>query len=188
MGSMQRYVGTCIHAIEFASFFGHVPILEGVSSGSKTAKKTFTGPYLEKYYPVSINKYARQVRTAWTGIGGNFLSFLELFNCEKAERKNHTIKMSSCICTYGNSQQLTCSSLESYVLLRFTIVGKRNKRSIDVSNLPSDAAKEKDHPKKDQEHEPEKRKDDVGIDYLPIIILVIIMLLTNCCVQWYDVS
>ena len=45
--------------------FGHVPILEGASSGSKTAKKSFTGPYLEKYYPESINKYARKVRSAW---------------------------------------------------------------------------------------------------------------------------
>jgi len=42
--------------------FGHVPILEGASSGSKTAKKAFTGPYLDKYYPVSINHYARKVR------------------------------------------------------------------------------------------------------------------------------
>jgi hypothetical protein len=42
--------------------FGHVQILEGASSGNKTAKKAFTGPYLEKYYPVSINTYARQVR------------------------------------------------------------------------------------------------------------------------------
>ena len=42
--------------------FGHVPILEGASSGTKTAKKAFTGPYIEKYYPVSINTYARKVR------------------------------------------------------------------------------------------------------------------------------
>jgi hypothetical protein len=44
--------------------FGHVPILEGAPSGTKTAKKAFTGPYLEKYYPVSINTYARKVRTS----------------------------------------------------------------------------------------------------------------------------
>ena len=42
--------------------FGHVPILEGASTGTKTAKKAFTGPYIEKYYPVSINTYARKVR------------------------------------------------------------------------------------------------------------------------------
>ncbi len=41
--------------------FGHVPILDGASTGSKTAKKAFTGSYLEKYYPVSINHYARKV-------------------------------------------------------------------------------------------------------------------------------
>ena len=41
--------------------FGHVPILEGAATGNKKAKKAFTGPYLEKYYPVSINHYARKV-------------------------------------------------------------------------------------------------------------------------------
>ena len=41
--------------------FGHVPILEGAATGNKTAKKAFTGSYLEKYYPVSINHYARKV-------------------------------------------------------------------------------------------------------------------------------
>ncbi|OEU18847.1 hypothetical protein FRACYDRAFT_260581 [Fragilariopsis cylindrus CCMP1102] len=41
--------------------FGHVPILEGASTGTKTAKKAFTGPYIEKYYPVSINTYARKI-------------------------------------------------------------------------------------------------------------------------------
>ena len=41
--------------------FGHVPILEGAATGNKTAKKAFTGNYLEKYYPVSINHYARKV-------------------------------------------------------------------------------------------------------------------------------
>jgi len=45
--------------------FGHVPILEGASSGSKTAKKAFTGPYLDKYYPVSINHYARKIHDGW---------------------------------------------------------------------------------------------------------------------------
>ena len=42
--------------------FGHVPIIEGASTGNRTAKKAFTGSYLEKYYPVSINHYARKVR------------------------------------------------------------------------------------------------------------------------------
>ena len=41
--------------------FGHMPILEGAATGNKKAKKAFTGNYLEKYYPVSINHYARQV-------------------------------------------------------------------------------------------------------------------------------
>eukprot|EP00532_Pseudo-nitzschia_australis_P001254 CAMPEP_0168196812 /NCGR_PEP_ID=MMETSP0139_2-20121125/20751_1 /TAXON_ID=44445 /ORGANISM="Pseudo-nitzschia australis, Strain 10249 10 AB" /LENGTH=114 /DNA_ID=CAMNT_0008121083 /DNA_START=151 /DNA_END=495 /DNA_ORIENTATION=- len=45
--------------------FGHVPILEGAATGNKTAKKAFTGPYLEKYYPVSINHYARKVHDGW---------------------------------------------------------------------------------------------------------------------------
>jgi hypothetical protein len=42
--------------------FGHVPQLN-VGSGGKTAKKQFTGPYLARYYPDSINKYARMVRS-----------------------------------------------------------------------------------------------------------------------------
>ncbi|VEU33902.1 unnamed protein product [Pseudo-nitzschia multistriata] len=45
--------------------FGHVPILEGAAAGNKTAKKTFTGPYLEKYYPTSINHHARKVHDGW---------------------------------------------------------------------------------------------------------------------------
>lgn len=40
--------------------FGHVPQLN-LRSGSKIAKKQFTGNYLAKYYPDSINKYARMV-------------------------------------------------------------------------------------------------------------------------------
>lgn len=40
--------------------FGHVPQLN-VRSGSKIGKKQFTGTYLAKYYPESINKYARMV-------------------------------------------------------------------------------------------------------------------------------
>lgn len=40
--------------------FGHVPQLN-VRSGSRAAKKQFTGNYLAKYYPESINKYARMV-------------------------------------------------------------------------------------------------------------------------------
>mmetsp|Transcript_13687 Transcript_13687/g.25667 ORF Transcript_13687/g.25667 Transcript_13687/m.25667 type:complete len:108 (+) Transcript_13687:88-411(+) len=45
--------------------FGHVPQLNLPGTGYKNAKKSFTGPYLEKYYPVSINKYARQVHKGW---------------------------------------------------------------------------------------------------------------------------
>jgi hypothetical protein len=41
--------------------FGHVPQLN-MQTGNTTAKKSFTGPYLEKYYPISINTYARKVR------------------------------------------------------------------------------------------------------------------------------
>ncbi|CAJ1953716.1 unnamed protein product [Cylindrotheca closterium] len=44
--------------------FGHVPQLN-VRSGSKIAKKQFTGTYLAKYYPESINKYARMVHENW---------------------------------------------------------------------------------------------------------------------------
>ena len=40
--------------------FGHLPQLN-IRSGHKHAKKSFTGPYLERYYPESINKYARKV-------------------------------------------------------------------------------------------------------------------------------
>lgn len=45
--------------------FGHVPIIEGASTGNRTAKKAFTGSYLEKYYPVSINHYARKIHDGW---------------------------------------------------------------------------------------------------------------------------
>jgi hypothetical protein len=41
--------------------FGHVPQLNLPQTGTKNAKKTFTGPYLEKYYPTSINVFARKV-------------------------------------------------------------------------------------------------------------------------------
>jgi len=44
--------------------FGHAPILEGASSG-KHAKKGLTGVYLDKYYPVSINHYARKIHDGW---------------------------------------------------------------------------------------------------------------------------
>eukprot|EP00980_Cylindrotheca_fusiformis_P015679 scaffold4518_cov149-Cylindrotheca_fusiformis.AAC.14 len=43
--------------------FGHVPQLN-VGSGGKTAKKQLTGTYLARYYPESINKYARMVSSA----------------------------------------------------------------------------------------------------------------------------
>ena len=41
--------------------FGHRPQLN-VKSGSKVAKKGFTGPYIARYYPESINVSARKVR------------------------------------------------------------------------------------------------------------------------------
>jgi hypothetical protein len=41
--------------------FGHVQQLN-IASGNKNAKKAFTGPYLARYYPESINTYARMVR------------------------------------------------------------------------------------------------------------------------------
>jgi hypothetical protein len=41
--------------------FGHRPQLN-MPSGNKTARNQLTGPYLEKYYPISINTYARKVR------------------------------------------------------------------------------------------------------------------------------
>lgn len=40
--------------------FGHKPQLN-LPSGGKTANQTFVGPFVEKYYPESINKYARLV-------------------------------------------------------------------------------------------------------------------------------
>jgi hypothetical protein len=40
--------------------FGHVQQLN-IASGNKNAKKAFTGPYLARYYPESINTYARKV-------------------------------------------------------------------------------------------------------------------------------
>jgi hypothetical protein len=40
--------------------FGHAPQLN-IRTGNRKAKKAFTGPYIEKYYPESINKYARMV-------------------------------------------------------------------------------------------------------------------------------
>lgn len=44
--------------------FGHKPNLN-LSSGGKAAKQSLTGPYLAKYYPTSINKYARQIHKGW---------------------------------------------------------------------------------------------------------------------------
>jgi hypothetical protein len=43
--------------------FGHLPQLNLDHTGNKAAKKGFMGPYLERYYPTSINVYARKVRT-----------------------------------------------------------------------------------------------------------------------------
>jgi hypothetical protein len=40
--------------------FGHVPQLN-LKSGNKTAKLPFTGPYIARYYPDSINHFARKV-------------------------------------------------------------------------------------------------------------------------------
>jgi hypothetical protein len=40
--------------------FGHVPQMN-LGSGNSTAKKGFTGPYIARYYPTSINTYARKV-------------------------------------------------------------------------------------------------------------------------------
>ena len=47
---------------EFArqEIFGHLPQLN-IQSGHQKAKKSFTGPYLARYYPESINTYARKV-------------------------------------------------------------------------------------------------------------------------------
>jgi len=41
--------------------FGHVPQLNA-GINSRDAKKGLMGPYLARYYPTSINKYARKVR------------------------------------------------------------------------------------------------------------------------------
>ncbi|KAG7338653.1 mitochondrial ribosomal subunit S27 [Nitzschia inconspicua] len=45
--------------------FGHLPQLNLDRTGNKAAKKSFTGPYLEKYYPTSINVFARKVHEGW---------------------------------------------------------------------------------------------------------------------------
>ena len=42
--------------------FGNAPQLN-IRTGGRRAKKPFTGPYLEKYYPTSIHTYARKVGT-----------------------------------------------------------------------------------------------------------------------------
>mmetsp|Transcript_62592 Transcript_62592/g.180041 ORF Transcript_62592/g.180041 Transcript_62592/m.180041 type:complete len:105 (+) Transcript_62592:116-430(+) len=44
--------------------FGHLPQLN-IQSGHQKAKKSFTGPYLARYYPESINKYARKIHDGW---------------------------------------------------------------------------------------------------------------------------
>jgi hypothetical protein len=41
--------------------FGHVPQLN-IRRGTKIAKQGLTGPYLARYYPMSINTVARKVR------------------------------------------------------------------------------------------------------------------------------
>jgi hypothetical protein len=40
--------------------FGNLPQLN-IQSGHQKAKQSFTGPYLAKYYPESINTFARKV-------------------------------------------------------------------------------------------------------------------------------
>ena len=40
--------------------FGNAPQLN-IQTGGRKARKAFTGPYIERYYPDSIHKYARQV-------------------------------------------------------------------------------------------------------------------------------
>ena len=45
--------------------FGHLPQLNLPKTGHKNAKKMFTGPYLDQYYPTSINEYARKVHKGW---------------------------------------------------------------------------------------------------------------------------
>lgn len=44
--------------------FGHLPQLN-IQSGHRKAKVSFTGPYLARYYPESINTFARKVREIW---------------------------------------------------------------------------------------------------------------------------
>eukprot|EP00934_Nitzschia_sp_Nitz4_P001672 Nitzschia sp. Nitz4//scaffold86_size83305//46923//47328//NITZ4_005262-RA/size83305-snap-gene-0.169-mRNA-1//-1//CDS//3329559250//1672//frame0 len=44
--------------------FGHLPQLN-TQSGHRLAKKSFTGPYLERYYPEPIGTYARKVFPGW---------------------------------------------------------------------------------------------------------------------------
>ena len=46
--------------------FGHKPNLnlQG-GSGKTSAKQPLTGPYIARYYPTSINTYARQVHDGW---------------------------------------------------------------------------------------------------------------------------
>jgi hypothetical protein len=40
--------------------FGHLPQLNLDRTGNHAAKKGFMGPYLEKYYPTSINRICKK--------------------------------------------------------------------------------------------------------------------------------
>jgi hypothetical protein len=89
--------------------FGHLPQLNLDHTGNKAAKKGFMGPYLERYYPTSINVYARKVRT---GIMIGYCEFIFAFES-----------------TISN---LMFSLL--YSLFRFIKDGRQNKRSTEESN------------------------------------------------------
>ena len=56
--------------------FGNLPQLN-MPTGNKNAKKSFTGPYLEKYYPASINEIARKVSIGTVKFGITMYSFRE---------------------------------------------------------------------------------------------------------------
>ena len=145
--------------------FGHVPILEGASSGNKKAKKAFTGSYLEKYYPVSINHYARKVSTTtWDSICGNFLrpkkiSHRTSFEFMVAEWMNWTNHNSLCSFYLHRLLFLVQHCFMDWNFRSMT-VGRQNKRNIDGSNWPRGVGKARVPRRKGLALVAEKRRGD----------------------------
>jgi hypothetical protein len=108
--------------------FGHLPQLN-IQSGHSKAKVSFTGPYLARYYPESINKYARKVRRTF----GIELGIQYIANLTRP--------------------------LAPYVhATRYTMGGRQTKRNTTESSWRKDGERERVHLRRDLDHVPRGNK------------------------------